>query len=31
MASNEHWQRAYALAYEDYLKNLDASLASAGL
>ncbi len=31
VASNEHWQRAYALAYEDFLKNLDASLASAGL
>ena len=31
MASNEHWQRAYALAYEDYLKNLDSSLADAGL
>lgn len=30
MASDEHWQRAYALAYEDFLKNLDASLASAG-
>lgn len=31
MASDEHWQRAYALAYEDYLKNLDSSLADAGL
>lgn len=31
VASNEHWQRAYALAYEDYLKNLDSSLAGAGL
>ncbi len=31
MASNEHWQRAYDLAYEDFLKNLDASLAGAGL
>ena len=30
MASDEHWQRAYALAYEDFLKNLDASLAGAG-
>lgn len=31
MASNEHWQRAYSLAYEDFLKNLDVSLAGAGL
>lgn len=31
MASDEHWQRAYALAYEDFLKNFDASLAGAGL
>jgi hypothetical protein len=30
MASDEHWQRAYALAYEDYLKNLDSSLAGTG-
>jgi len=31
MASDEHWQAAYALAYQDYLKNLDAALAEAGL
>jgi hypothetical protein len=31
VASDEHWQRAYGLAYEDYLKNLDSSLAGAGL
>jgi len=31
MASDEHWLRAYELAYEDYLKNLDSSLAGAGL
>ena len=30
MASDEHWQRAYQLAFEDYLKNLDTSLAGAG-
>ncbi|MFO1406557.1 MAG: hypothetical protein U1F08_03375 [Steroidobacteraceae bacterium] len=31
MASDEHWQRAYELAFEDYLKNLETSLTSAGL
>lgn len=30
VASDEHWQRAYQLAYEDYLKNLNSSLADAG-
>ena len=30
VASDEHWQRAYRLAFEDYLKNLDTSLAGAG-
>lgn len=30
VASDEHWQRAYQLAYEDYLKNLDTSLAGEG-
>jgi hypothetical protein len=30
VATDEHWQRAYELAYEDYLKNLVSSLADAG-
>jgi uncharacterized lipoprotein YajG len=30
VASNEHWQRAYQLAYEDYLNKLTSSLADAG-
>ena len=31
VASDANWQLAYARAFEDYLKNLDAALGSAGL